>query len=197
MGFRVEAQGHRDGSVRRQANKNCPQKNFRHQRFHRQQAWQRLVWMRCKNQLSNRCWIMSRHRTAAGRRTAAPTAYKRYSCKQQDGCSAPVGFQVLDQYLHCGSPRTTQQGIHFLRQGQFVNFRLARSLRDKEILKVPVLNGCHCGLDPQSMAPNSWMPGQARHDMGTLEISASLNCVLASKTLKLNCSTPYFIGLLE
>ena len=50
------------------------------------------------------------------------------------------------------------------------------TLRDKEILKVPVLNGCHCGLDPQSMAPNSWMPGQARHDMGTLEISASLTC---------------------
>jgi hypothetical protein len=33
---------------------------------------------------------------------------------------------------------------------------------------VPVfadLNGvCHCGLEPQSMNPNSWMPGRARHD---------------------------------
>jgi len=28
--------------------------------------------------------------------------------------------------------------------------------------------GCHCGLDPQSMAPNSWMPDRVRHDMRVL-----------------------------
>ena len=66
------------------------------------------------------------------------------------------------------------------------------ALRETEIAKVPLSAACHCGpgsgpglQHPQSMVPTAWMPGQARHDNGTLAISVSLNeslCVLADPT---------------
>jgi hypothetical protein len=64
-------------------------------------------------------------------------------------------------------------------------------LREVEIAKVPFLNGCHCGLDPQSMEPNSWMPGQARHDNGTSAISVSLS----ESAPKMACAQAIFRSL--
>ena len=76
----------------------------------------------------------------------------------RSGRDWPAFYDAVRQLAKRSKEERAQQLKQWAEEQPGMAFQPPRSMKE----------GCHCGLDPQSMAPNSWMPDRVRHDMRVL-----------------------------